>query len=112
MNLQSQKPESLGKLAAEIAERMAACGSEEEVERIRIDYLGRKDGRLTLLLRSLKDVPATDRPGRGAELNHIRTDLEQRLETTIKSLRESAKNDLLRVEREQPSDSRSARAAR
>lgn len=78
---------------------MAACVSEEAVERVRIDYLGRKDGRLTLLLRSLKDVPAADRPGRGAELNRIRTDLEQNLETTLKVLRERSKNQLLSGER-------------
>jgi len=101
VNLQSghPKPESLDSLADEITERIEACTSEAEVEQIRIDYLGRKDGRLTLLLRGLKDVPAVDRPRRGAELNRIRSELEHRLETRSKTLRERLKHELLREER-------------
>lgn len=101
MNLQETggASTSLDDLAREIACRVESSQSEEEVERIRIDYLGRKDGRLTLLLRGLKDLPEAERRRHGAELNRMRAELEQSLEARIRTLRAGAHDVLLERER-------------
>lgn len=90
---------SLEGLAREIARRVESSESEEDIEQIRIDYLGRKEGRLTVLLRSLKDFPESERRQRGAELNRIRSALQQSLEAKSKKLRERIKDELLQEER-------------
>lgn len=56
----------------------------ESLEAIRVEYLGRK-GKITALMRGLKDVPADERPAVGALANeiqdHLTAMLEERLET-------------------------------
>jgi len=46
-----------------------------EVEQVRIDYLGRK-GQLTLLLRSMGQLPPEERPAAGKRANEVRAQLE------------------------------------
>ena len=79
--------EILEKLHEEVAGRLERCRSDQDVEQIRIDYLGRKGGKLTALLRGLRELPAEERPGAGAELNRRREEVETLLETRLAELR-------------------------
>ena len=58
--------DSLDALRAEMLARIERSGSEGEIEQIRVEALGRK-GRLTLLLRGLKDLPLEERPRAGEQ---------------------------------------------
>jgi phenylalanyl-tRNA synthetase alpha chain len=60
--------------------------------------LGRK-GRLTLLLRGLKDLPADERPRAGEQLNQLRRSIEQRLDDRAQSLKQQAKERALSLDR-------------
>ena len=60
--------DSLDALRAEMLARIERSGSEGEIEQIRVEALGRK-GRLTLLLRGLKDIPLEERPRAVDQLN-------------------------------------------
>ncbi len=82
--------ETLEKLREEIAGRLERCDSEPEIEQIRIDYLGRKGGKLTALLRGLGELPADERPRAGQELNRQRAEIEGLLEARLEDLRENA----------------------
>ncbi len=82
--------ETLEKLQEEVAGRLERCASEQEIEQIRIDYLGRKGGKLTALLRGLRELPADERPRAGQELNRRRAELEGLLEARLDDLRGSA----------------------
>ena len=53
--------DSLDSLREEMLARIEQSGSETEIEQIRVEALGRK-GRLTLLLRGVKDLPSDERP--------------------------------------------------
>ena len=60
-----------------------ACGSEldgcstlQNLQELKVKYLG-KSGELTGLLKSIKDLPAEERPGFGAKVNELRNSLEQ-----------------------------------
>ncbi len=57
-----------------------------ELERFRIKYLGRKDGELTVILRSLKDLPVGERKKIGQEANEFRRELEERIMAKNKEL--------------------------
>ncbi|KKU83236.1 MAG: Phenylalanine-tRNA ligase alpha subunit [Parcubacteria group bacterium GW2011_GWA2_47_8b] len=48
----------------------------KELEAVRVRYLGRKDGELTKVLRSLKDLSVAQRRKVGSEANALRQDLE------------------------------------
>jgi phenylalanyl-tRNA synthetase alpha chain len=55
-----------------------ACRSEQDVEALRIRFLGRK-GELTSVLRGMRNVAASDRPAMGALVNSIKEELEARI---------------------------------
>ena len=72
-------------MRAELAElreaalaEVAACRSEEELEAVRVRYLGRK-GSLTTVIRGLRDAPAEERPALGALLNETKAVVEEAL---------------------------------
>jgi phenylalanyl-tRNA synthetase alpha chain len=90
--------DSLEGLKEEIRARFQACASESELQQIRVDTLGRK-GRLTLLLRGLRELPADQRPQAGEELNRLRQWVEEQLEVELKRRREKEREKILREER-------------
>ncbi|HWP57266.1 MAG TPA: phenylalanine--tRNA ligase subunit alpha [Candidatus Acidoferrales bacterium] len=90
--------ESLEGLGEEVRGRIRSARSEAELQQIRVEYLGRK-GRLTLLLRGLRDVPPGDRPQLGERLNRLRQDIEEQIELELKRQKEREKERILREER-------------
>ena len=79
--------DNLDKLHEEVTGRLERCASEAEIEQIRIDYLGRKGGKLTALMRGLRELPAEERPQAGQELNRRRAEIEGLLDARLKDLR-------------------------
>jgi phenylalanyl-tRNA synthetase alpha chain len=90
--------ESLQSLREEILGRIRECASEQEVQQLRVDYLGRK-GRLTLLLRGLRELPADERPQVGEQLNATKEFLEEQVQVRIQECREREKQRVLHEER-------------
>ncbi|HTN69983.1 MAG TPA: phenylalanine--tRNA ligase subunit alpha [Methylomirabilota bacterium] len=90
--------ESLEALQGEVLDRIQQSASEMEIEQLRVEILGR-NGRLTLLLRGLKDLPAEERPRAGEQLNQLRRLVEQQLEDRLHVVRERSKERVLREER-------------
>lgn len=90
-----QPLESLESLRQETLARIESAGSEAELEKLRVEALGRK-GRLTLLLRGLKDLPAEERPQAGERLNQLRQLFEARIDERLRQVRSEAKEKSLR----------------
>jgi phenylalanyl-tRNA synthetase alpha chain len=67
-------------LEVEALAAVAAAGDSEALERARVTYLGRKDGRISAILRQLGDVDASDRRAVGAEANRVKEALTGALE--------------------------------
>jgi phenylalanyl-tRNA synthetase alpha chain len=57
------------------------------LEAVRVRYLGRKDGELTLRVKTLSALPAAERPAAGAALNAAKTELESALAERERILR-------------------------
>ncbi|MEK7377303.1 MAG: phenylalanine--tRNA ligase subunit alpha, partial [Candidatus Binatota bacterium] len=85
-------------LREEILDRVAHCGSEPELDHLRVEYLGRK-GSITLLLRGLREIPAEERPQAGEQLNRLRQLVEEQLEARLAELKAREKERILREER-------------
>jgi phenylalanyl-tRNA synthetase alpha chain len=90
--------DSLEALKGEVLDRIQQSNSEKELEQIRVEELGRS-GRVTLLLRGVKDRPAEERPRAGEQLNQLRRALEERLEERLDSVKQHAKAQALKEER-------------
>ena len=69
--------------------KLAHASTEDEVNQIRIEVLGRK-GALTLLLRKVRELPAEGRRQAGEQANTVKGELEERIEELLVRLREEA----------------------
>src|SRR3990167_1563328 len=83
------------KSAMEAVESAKTAG---ELERLRLDYLGRK-GALNLILRRLKNLPDTERRKLGAEANAFRASLETKIEEALKNSKADEKHHRFSKER-------------
>lgn len=67
-------------LEAEAEREIAGAESAEAVERLRVRFLGRKEGALTAILRELASLPAEQRPAVGEAANRAKNRISAQLE--------------------------------
>jgi phenylalanyl-tRNA synthetase alpha chain len=81
--------EQLRELERDGAREIEAAGDATELERLRVELLGRK-GRLTAVLRQLGAMSPEERPAVGAEANRVKAALAERLEAREEHLAPAA----------------------
>lgn len=69
------------------------AGSNEQIESWRIEYLGRKDGQITNIMRSLANLNNADRPAVGAVANELKNALEIALDSKMNTSHHSKRYD-------------------
>jgi len=72
--------QTVEKLRQSFEEQTGQIGSLEDLQKLRVQYLGKK-GELTGVLRGLGSLPREKRPEAGNALNELRSEIEKRLET-------------------------------
>jgi phenylalanyl-tRNA synthetase alpha chain len=76
-----QKPiEALSTLETEALLEIVQARDSDELEALRIAYLGRKDGRISAILRGLGSMSAEERPVVGQKANRVKASVSQALE--------------------------------
>jgi len=70
----------LRELESEALTAVASATDVRSLEAARVDYLGRKDGRISLILRRLGELPAEERPTVGAEANRVKDGIQRAIE--------------------------------
>jgi len=71
--------DELDRIAAQAPARIDACASPEEVEALRVEYVGTK-GSITRINKLLREVPADQRPGLGKRVGEVRSLVLQKLQ--------------------------------
>jgi phenylalanyl-tRNA synthetase alpha chain len=77
---------------------LAAASREEEIQEIRVKYLGKK-GELTLIKKGLGSLSSEERPVVGQSVNMVSDRLLEKIESALKSVRNTQKNARLNLER-------------
>lgn len=72
------------------AKDTAEVDTPEGVEDLRIHYLGRKEGKLSLILRGIKDLSAEEKKEIGPIANEARKHMEQQLDALQKQLKKAS----------------------
>lgn len=85
------------RLEAEAKKDIAACHDEKSLQDVKVSFLGKK-GRLTAILRSMKDISGDERPKIGALANTVRNEIEgldreKRAEIRNEKLEEQVRNE-------------------
>lgn len=91
--------DNLPRLEAEALADLAAASDLTALDAWRIKYLGRKEGRLTLVTRSLGTLPEAQRREVGQAANAVKQRLEGEYEARLSSLRRAALQRSLAEER-------------
>lgn len=65
---------------------VASASGAADLEQVRIDYLGRRDGRISGVLRGLGGMDPVERPKVGARANQVKAEVEQALEARLADL--------------------------
>jgi phenylalanyl-tRNA synthetase alpha chain len=90
--------DDLEELIAAAERAIARADHLDALERVRIEYLGKK-GLLTRQLKSLGQLPADERPAAGARINRAKEQLSDRLEARRRELAEAALERRIESER-------------
>jgi phenylalanyl-tRNA synthetase alpha chain len=90
--------DQIDKIRIEAERELLAATEERQVEEVRIRFLGRK-GKLTALLKSLKDLPEEERPLVGGLSNKLKKDLELKIADTIQKFVQQKRRKRLARER-------------
>lgn len=94
---QSNLKQELEAVRQEAQNALRAADTKEALEAVRVEYLGRK-GRITGMMRGLKDVSAEDRPLVGALANEIQEALGQELEAKLDGYVQAEISEKLKAE--------------
>ena len=78
--------EALRALEGEALAAVAAAEDAAALEQVRITYLGRKDGRISLILRSVGALAPEERPAVGQEANRVKETVGGALEAREQAL--------------------------
>ncbi len=90
--------EKLQQLKADAVERLNSAVGEEELNSIRIEYLGKK-GAITDLLKGLGSLSAEERPAMGALVNEVRESVSALLEEKLCAIKEQKARERIEAER-------------
>ena len=85
-------------LAAEALAELEQAATREEVEHVRVRYLGRQ-GAVTERLRNVGSLPADERPAAGKALNEVRNTLQEAARTRREALSRAAVDAEIEAER-------------
>jgi len=72
--------DELRELEARALDDVSDASDPDELERVRIEYLGRRDGKVSAILRQLGGLEPEDRPRVGAEANRVKEALQEALD--------------------------------
>ncbi len=87
----------LEKLGDEAREKIFQVKDEKYLEKVRIEFLGRKQGRITKVLRSIKDMPSKERPLVGGLVNQLKEEIEKELKERKKSIEKEEREEYIDI---------------
>jgi len=90
--------DDLKKIEKTAEKQVNEAATEEELEKIRLEYLGRREGALTLILRSLGTRSAEEKKEIGGKANALRQKLEKIIHEKQKEIAENTQESVLRKE--------------
>ncbi len=93
---------SLGRLGTEADERLQAATSRDDVEAIRVEFLGRANGKLTEYQKLIPSFVGDERRRAGQQFNAVKTLVEKRIADRTSELAEQRRSDIPQIDLTMP----------
>ncbi|MBS9775855.1 MAG: phenylalanine--tRNA ligase subunit alpha [Fusobacterium sp.] len=90
--------EEIIEIKEEIIKLISECNSLEDLDKIRVDFLGKK-GKFTEISKKMKDLSSDERPIIGKIINEVKTEVNNLMEIKIKDLKEKKLNEQILAEK-------------
>jgi len=90
--------EEIANLREEVEKEIEGATEEDQIEEIRVRYLGKK-GKITFFLKKLAELPREERPVIGSLINQLKQDVERKITEAIKEFTRKAYQDRLAQEK-------------
>jgi phenylalanyl-tRNA synthetase alpha chain len=90
--------EQLSALEQEARSAITHAADERGLEEIRVRYLGRKEGRITAIMRALPQVAPDERPAAGAAANRVKNVIAELLEVRAREVAAGARDGAQQVD--------------
>ncbi len=88
----------VSKLKSAFSKDLKAVKDAKDLEALKVKYLGRKDGKLTEILKSLKDLSDVQKRKVGPAANDLRQEIERALEEKLKAFGQKAAEKKMAVD--------------
>ena len=85
--------QKLERLRVEAKRKIEEAKDEKELEAVRVEFLGRRQGKITQILRSIKDLSPQDRPLIGEWVNQIKRTVQEDLKKREKEISREEKEE-------------------
>jgi phenylalanyl-tRNA synthetase alpha chain len=85
--------EELERLRLEAKRKIDEAANEKELQAVRVEFLGRRQGKITQILRSIKDLGPQDRPRVGELVNKIKRAVQEDLKRRKKEISPEEKEE-------------------
>jgi phenylalanyl-tRNA synthetase alpha chain len=85
--------EKLEKLRLEAKRKIDEATNEKELEAVRVEFLGRRQGKITQILRNITDLSPQDRPLVGQLVNQIKRAVQEDLKRREKEISQEEKEE-------------------
>ena len=89
--------EKLEQLSAEVESALATAEDEDQIAKVRTQFLGRK-GKLTLLIKQLGTLPEKERPIVGQLINRAKNSIDRQINQTLEIVSEKKRREILQEE--------------
>jgi len=90
--------EKISYIRDEFTNKLNSVSTTEELEKLRVEYIGRK-GKVTQLLKEIPKLPAEERKEFGRACNVLKSEIEEAIKEKLKELKEKEKRERLEKER-------------
>ena len=90
--------EKIFHIKEEFINKLKSVSTTEELERLRVEYIGRK-GKVTQLLKEIPKLPPEERKEFGRACNVLKSEIEEAIKEKLKELKEKEKRERLEKER-------------
>jgi len=98
MNIQTNLKDDLVSLKTEAEAAVRQAADKEALEAVRVQYIGRKGGRISEIMRGLKDLPHEDKPVVGALANEIQNAITALIDEKIEGFKHAEISEKLKTE--------------